>query len=591
MLAPLFSRNPSLLFLPAVVRIARGAMSASPAAKATVSVEYAKSGRSSCKGCSAAIAKGALRLGASARDPRGYDSTKWYHVACFPASSHPLGPVEEVQGFDSIKDDDREELRELEKNNKSDQTAVSPLEVPSPKKAKVSPKAEVAEKGSVSVEYAKSARSTCKACNASIAKGALRIGVSAHDPRGFDSTKWYHVACFPASSHLLGPVEEVQGFDSIKDDDREELQELEKNNKRDQTAVSPLEVPSPKKAKVLPKAEVAEKGSVSVEYAKSARSTCKACNASITKGALRIGVSAHDPRGFDSTKWYHVACFPTSSHPLGRVEKLKGFDSIKDDDREELRELEKNKKGDQAAVGPVELSSPNKGNSHISLPEVEVAEKSSPGNKTVGTAIPFSPSDIKKTYKDATLPTHWKAFDTVIFREQDDGLHASAKIAAFDFDGCLAKTSVKIIGADKWSLQHKSIPDKLQSLYNDGYKLVIFTNESNIERWKNKRQRAVDSKVGRLDNFIECVKVPIQVFIACGTGKGKGTPDDLFRKPNSGMWWLMAEHFNSGIAIDMDQSFYVGDAAGRENDHSDADIEFAKAIGLKFHVPEEFFGP
>ncbi|KAF7030542.1 hypothetical protein CFC21_042063 [Triticum aestivum] len=478
MLAPLFSRNPSLLFLPAVVRIARGAMSASPDAKATVSVEYAKSGRSSCKGCSATIAKGALRLGASARDPRGYDSTKWYHVACFPVSSHPLGPVEEVEGFDSIKDDDREELRELEKNNK-----------------------------------------------------------------------------------------------------------------RDQTAVSPLEVPSPKKAKVLPKAEVAEKGSVSVEYAKSARSTCKTCNASITKGALRIGVSAHDPRGFDSTKWYHVACFPTSSHPLGPVEKLKGFESIKDDDREELRELEKNKKGDQAAVGPVELSSPNKGNSHISLPEVEVAEKSSPGNKTVGTAIPFSPSDIKKTYKDATLPTHWKAFDTVIFREQDDGLHASAKIAAFDFDGCLAKTSVKIIGADKWSLQHKSIPDKLQSLYNDGYKLVIFTNESNIERWKNKRQQAVDSKVGRLDNFIECVKVPIQVFIACGTGKGKGTPDDLFRKPNSGMWWLMAEHFNSGIAIDMDQSFYVGDAAGRENDHSDADIEFAKAIGLKFHVPEEFFGP
>jgi bifunctional polynucleotide phosphatase/kinase len=90
-----------------------------------------------------------------------------------------------------------------------------------------------------------------------------------------------------------------------------------------------LEAPSPKKAKVSPKAEVAEKGSVSVEYAKSARSTCKACNASITKGALRIGVSAHDPRGFDSTKWYHVACFPTSSHPLGPVEKLKGFDSIK----------------------------------------------------------------------------------------------------------------------------------------------------------------------------------------------------------------------------------------------------------------------
>ncbi|ONM29931.1 Polynucleotide 3'-phosphatase ZDP [Zea mays] len=53
--------------------------------------------------------------------------------------------------------------------------------------------------------------------------------------------------------------------------------------------------------------------------------------------------------------------------------------------------------------------------------------------------------------------------------------------------------------------------EKLQRLYDDGYKLVIFTNESNIVRWKNKRQQAVDSKVGRLDNFIECVKAPIQV--------------------------------------------------------------------------------
>ncbi|CAM0882825.1 unnamed protein product [Alopecurus aequalis] len=496
LLPSLFSRNPSLLFLPAAVRIVRATMSASPAAsaaKATVSVEYAKSGRSSCKECSAAIAKGALRLGASARDPRGYDSTKWYHVACFPASSHPLGPVDKVQGFDSIKDEDREELRELEKLTHS-----SLVEMP-----------------------------------------------------------------------------------------------VLSNNKRDQTAVSPMEVPSPKKAKAhlsSPEAGV-EMGTLSVEYAKSARSTCKGCKVSIEKGALRLGVAVQDPRGFDSTKWYHVACFPTSSLPLGPVEKLKGFDSIKDDDREELQELEKDNKRDQAAAGPLEVPSPNKANSHISLPEVEVAEKSSPGNKGVGTVIPFSASHIKKTYKDATLPTHWKVFETVIFREQDDGLRASAKIAAFDFDGCLAKTSVKITGADKWSLQHKSIPDKLQSLYNDGYKLVIFTNESNIERWKNKRQQAVDSKVGRLDNFIECVKVPIQVFIACGVKKGKGTTNDQFRKPNSGMWWFMAEHFNSGIAIDMDQSFYVGDAAGRENDHSAADIEFAKAIGLKFHVPEEFFGP
>ncbi|XP_025662150.1 polynucleotide 3'-phosphatase ZDP-like [Arachis hypogaea] len=202
----------------------------------------------------------------------------------------------------------------------------------------------------------------------------------------------------------------------------------------------------------------------------------------------------------------------------------------------------------------------------------------------------YSLSEVKSKYRDATLLPKWKAFQTVIFNELDDGLHDSSKIAAFDFDGTLAKTAVNIVGPNAWSLMYSSIPDKLQSLYHDGYKLVIFTNECNIERWKNKRQVAVDSKIGRLNSFIESVKVPIQVFIACGLpSKANITNADPFRKPNPGMWRLMEKHFNSGIAIDVDGSFYVGDAAGRESDHSDADIKFAEANGLKFYVPEEFF--
>ncbi|KAF3667334.1 putative polynucleotide 3'-phosphatase ZDP-like isoform X2 [Capsicum annuum] len=144
------------------------------------------------------------------------------------------------------------------------------------------------------------------------------------------------------------------------------------------------------------------------------------------------------------------------------------------------------------------------------------------------------------------------------------------------------------VGADAWSLMYPSIPAKLQSLYFDGYKLVIFTNESNIERWKKSRQAAVDSKIGRLEQFIKVVGVPIQVFIACGLSQIK--PEDPFRKPKTGMWNIMKQQFNSGVPIDMDESFFVGDAAGRKGDHSDADIRFAQAIGLKFYVPEEIFG-
>ncbi|ONM04939.1 hypothetical protein ZEAMMB73_Zm00001d032371 [Zea mays] len=71
------------------------------------------------------------------------------------------------------------------------------------------------------------------------------------------------------------------------------------------------------------------------------------------------------------------------------------------------------------------------------------------------------------------------------------------------------------------SLDNANISDHLEVYLGDYVPLnasdvqmeqfqVIFTNESNIERWKNKRQQAVDSKVGRLDNFIQCVKAPIQ---------------------------------------------------------------------------------
>jgi bifunctional polynucleotide phosphatase/kinase len=417
------------------------------------------------------------------------------------------------------------------------------------------PAASAAAKATISVEYAKSGRSSCKVCSEGIAKGALRLGASARDPRGFDSTKWYHVACFPSSSHPIDPVEKVKGFDSIKEEDREEVRELNKTCKRDHTAVGTTEESSPKKVKASP--GVAENVSISVEYAKSGRSTCKGCSESIAAGALRLGASIRDPRGFDSTKWYHIACFPSSTYPAFPVENLKGFDSIENQDRDKLRELENCKRdgnvtdqlNEQNLKKEVVHSMEDSKGTGNNIEGVKMLA----GDKRAGPVIPFSVSDIKQNYKDATLPAHWKVFNTVIFREQDDGLQSSAKIAAFDFDGCLAKTSVRIVGADKWSLLYESIPEKLQILYNDGYKLVIFTNESNIERWNKKRQQAVDSKIGRLDKFIERVKVPIQVFIACGLGKGKTFPDDPFRKPNTGMWWLMREHFNSGVTVDMDK--------------------------------------
>jgi bifunctional polynucleotide phosphatase/kinase len=321
------------------------------------------------------------------------------------------------------------------------------------------------------------------------------------------------------------------------------------------------------------------------EYAKSNRSSCKKCSKQIAKQSLRVGMVSRDARGFDLTKWHHLECFPVGSAPVASPDSIKGFEALQSSDQEALKKLfdSSDKSVEDGEANKRDLDEENEEEKNS-----KKAKLSSHGEANL--EIAFSLSDVKDMYKNATLQPKWKAFKTIIFLEQDDGLHNSNKIAAFDFDGCLVKTSVKRVGADFWSLMYPSVPDKLQSLYNDGFKLVIFTNESNIERWTNKRQVAVDSKIGRLNNFIKQVKVPIQVFIACGLSGSSSGPADPFRKPELGMWHVMEKHFNSGISIDKDQSFYVGDAAGRENDHSDADIKFAQAIGLKFYVPEDYFG-
>jgi bifunctional polynucleotide phosphatase/kinase len=50
------------------------------------------------------------------------------------------------------------------------------------------------------------------------------------------------------------------------------------------------------------------------------------------------------------------------------------------------------------------------------------------------------------------------------------------------------------------------------------------------------------------------------------------------------MWDLMSEY----VEPNLENSFYVGDAAGRKNDFSNSDINFANNIKIKFLLPEEF---
>jgi bifunctional polynucleotide phosphatase/kinase len=152
---------------------------------------------------------------------------------------------------------------------------------------------------------------------------------------------------------------------------------------------------------------------------------------------------------------------------------------------------------------------------------------------------------------------------------------ASNKIAAFDLDYTLIKpkSGRKFPkDADDWVLLD-GVKKKLQEFYKAGYKIVIFTNQGgasfNIDEFKKK-----------IENISNKLEVPLQVFGATEHGR--------YRKPATGMWSLLEDN-NANVEIDLEKSFYVGDAAGRPDDFSDSDLKFALNVGQERGLPLKFY--
>jgi bifunctional polynucleotide phosphatase/kinase len=120
----------------------------------------------------------------------------------------------------------------------------------------------------------------------------------------------------------------------------------------------------------------------------------------------------------------------------------------------------------------------------------------------------------------------------------------------------------------------------VQALLEDGFKVVIFTNQALIGTAHNSSQ-AIQFRA-KVDSILTTAGLHATVFVA--------TVKDGNRKPSLGMWQMFQES-NAGIAVDVQASFYCGDAAGRDSDHSADDLHFAINSGLPFKLPEDVFGP
>ncbi|XP_062619939.1 poly [ADP-ribose] polymerase 1-like [Saccostrea cucullata] len=189
-------------------------------------------------------------------------------------------------------------------------------------------------------EYAKSGRSSCKACKSSISQGSLRLAVMVQSPV-FDGKipNWFHQKCFWKRAKVLTHGD-IHGFDALRWEDQEKVKE---------------NIGGGGSSKGGDTTDAGSAGDFSTEYAKSGKSKCKGCEDFIGKDEVRISKKDYESQRAKMygpvDQWYHVDCFVENRDELefGKdlgANQIKGFERLKEDDRAMLTEkLGKGSKG------------------------------------------------------------------------------------------------------------------------------------------------------------------------------------------------------------------------------------------------------
>ncbi|KAK6461818.1 polynucleotide kinase 3 phosphatase-domain-containing protein [Scheffersomyces coipomensis] len=233
------------------------------------------------------------------------------------------------------------------------------------------------------------------------------------------------------------------------------------------------------------------------------------------------------------------------------------------------------------------------------------------------TKASLSTSTETKVLKDiasgSSFASRWKIIGTHLIHNLPSksyiikNFKEEIKIAAFDLDGTLIDTKSGrkfAISSHDWKWWTRSTKDsssqiltKLNKLIEEKYLIVIFTNQGGVVA--NPSNKSYNNFIERVNLIISTIKSSIKednteiLVFASPKKPAKETntkSHELMRKPNTGMWKELLSYLGNEAKIDVTNSFYVGDAAGRAKDFSDSDLKFAQNIGItNFKTPEEFF--
>ncbi len=107
----------------------------------------------------------------------------------------------------------------------------------------------------------------------------------------------------------------------------------------------------------------------------------------------------------------------------------------------------------------------------------------------------------------------WSRFGTDLEVLTPAGTQDRAQIAGFDLDGTIICTKSGLVFAKDeadWQFLFAEVPGKLRQMHENGYKLVIFTNQKGLQTGR----QAVEPFRRKIEAILAKIPVPVQVIIS-----------------------------------------------------------------------------
>lgn len=160
-------------------------------------------------------------------------------------------------------------------------------------------------------------------------------------------------------------------------------------------------------------------------------------------------------------------------------------------------------------------------------------------------------------------------FTLITFQDHFRPIKAGCvKVIFADLDHTLITPKGKYVfpkTIDDWKWKNEAVVPKLKAMYNDGYEIVIVSNQ--------KKMSGADVKT-KATLIYDDLQLPF-VFIS-------GHSDLYYRKPQLGLWEVLLEYILLDAKnIDYTQSVFLGDSV--------ADLYFARNTGIPFIHTDMFF--